>query len=495
MGNTIAKTKKWKEDKPNPFPQIKEFESCHDIQDWMSSKEYNELNFQRESLVINPPKACQPLGALFAASGFEGTLPFVHGSQGCTAYFRNNLSRHYREPFSAVSTSMTEDAAVFGGLTNMVQGLENAYKLYKPRMIAICTSCMAEVIGDDLNAFIGEARIKEVIPEDLPTPYANTPSFVGSHTKGYDSMLKSILACLTEGKKGKSNGKINIIPGFDPHIANIREIKRILDLMGVKYTVLADNSDVLDSPQTGEFKMYPGGTKLEDVADSINAIATVTLQKFSTLQTLKFIQEKFEQIGILQYPPMSIKATDQLLMEISRLTEKAIPDELKEERGRVVDAATDAHQYIHGKKYAIFGDPDEVYGIVRFLLEMGGEPIHILTATSSKTFEKEIKQLLESSPFAANSKLYLKKDLWHLRTLVLTDPVDMVIGDSHGKFLAREAGIPLVRVGYPIFDRVNLHRYPVIGYQGTLNLITWIANAFIDHLDRTCDDGHFELLR
>ena len=45
---------------------------------------------------------------------------------------------------------MTEDAAVFGGLNNMIDGLANTFNLYKPDMIAVSTTCMAEVIGDDL---------------------------------------------------------------------------------------------------------------------------------------------------------------------------------------------------------------------------------------------------------------------------------------------------------------------------------------------------------
>jgi len=47
---------------------------------------------------------------------------------------------------------MTEDAAVFGGHNNMYEGLKNAYNLYKPKVIAVCTSCMAEVIGDDIES-------------------------------------------------------------------------------------------------------------------------------------------------------------------------------------------------------------------------------------------------------------------------------------------------------------------------------------------------------
>ena len=128
------------------------------MQNGQKAWEYREKNFAREALTVNPAKGCQPLGAMFAAVGFEGTLPFVQGSQGCVAYFRTHLTRHYKEPFSGVSSSMTEDAAVFGGLQNMIDGLANSYQLYKPKMIAVCTTCMAEVIGDDLQAFISNAK-------------------------------------------------------------------------------------------------------------------------------------------------------------------------------------------------------------------------------------------------------------------------------------------------------------------------------------------------
>ena len=57
--------------------------------------DYREKNLAREALVINPAKACQPLGAVFAAAGFERTMSFVHGSQGCVAYYRSHLARHW----------------------------------------------------------------------------------------------------------------------------------------------------------------------------------------------------------------------------------------------------------------------------------------------------------------------------------------------------------------------------------------------------------------
>ena len=201
--------------------------------------EYREKNFAREALTVNPAKACQPLGAVFAAVGFEQTLPFVHGSQGCVAYYRSHFSRHFKEPTSCVSSSMTEDAAVFGGLNNMIDGLANTYNMYKPKMIAVSTTCMAEVIGDDLNAFIKTAKEKGSVPQEFDVPFAHTPAFVGSHITGYDNVMKGIVEHFWDGKASTEpklervpNEKINFIGGFDGYtVGNLREIKRIFNSM------------------------------------------------------------------------------------------------------------------------------------------------------------------------------------------------------------------------------------------------------------------------
>ena len=77
----------------------------------------------REALRINPAKTCQPIGAMYAALGIHGCMPHSHGSQGCCAYHRSHLTRHFKEPVVATSSSFTEGASVFGGLANMTQAL------------------------------------------------------------------------------------------------------------------------------------------------------------------------------------------------------------------------------------------------------------------------------------------------------------------------------------------------------------------------------------
>lgn len=465
------------------------------VTEWTKSQEYREKNFAREALTINPAKACQPLGAVFAALGFEGTLPFVHGSQGCVAYYRSHFSRHFKEPTSAVSSSMTEDAAVFGGLNNLIDGMANAFSLYKPKMIAVSTTCMAEVIGDDLNAYIKNAKEKGSVPQDFDVPFAHTPAFVGSHVTGYDNALKGIIEHFWNGKAATaprlertSNGKLNFIGGFDGYtVGNMREIKRLFDLMGVEYTILGDNSDVWDTPSDGEFRMYDGGTRLEDAANAIHAQATISMQEFCTEKTLDLIEASGQEVCAFNHP-IGVEGTDRFLMEVSRLTGKPIPDAITKERGRLVDAIADSNAHIHGKKFALYGDPDLTLGLAAFLLELGAEPTHILSTNGGKEWEQKVEALLASSPFGKNCHVYSGRDLWHMRSLLFTEPVDFLIGNTYGKFLERDTKTPLIRIGFPIFDRHHHHRYPVWGYQGGLNVLVTILDKIFDHMDATTND-------
>ena len=469
-------------------------EKIDEVFNWTTTQEYQELNFNREALTVNPAKACQPLGAVLCSLGFEKTLPYVHGSQGCVAYFRTYFNRHFKEPIACVSDSMTEDAAVFGGQKNMFDGLENAKAMYKPEMIAVSTTCMAEVIGDDLNAFIGNAKKAGHVPEEYPTPFAHTPSFVGSHTTGWDNMFEGIARYFTlnnmEDKEVGSNGKINIVPGFETYLGNYRVIHRMLKEMGVSYSFLCDPTEVLDTPADGQFRMYAGGTTIDEVKDAPNATDTLLLQPWQLVKTKKFVKNTWKQPATDMTIPMGLEWTDEFLMKVSELTGQPIPESLEVERGRLVDMITDSHAWLHGKKFGLYGDADFVMGMTKFLLELGAEPIHVLCNHANKRWKKAMEKVLADSPYGANSEVHIGKDLWHFRSLMFTNKPDFMIGNSYGKFIQRdtlykgkEHEVPLIRIGFPIFDRHHMHRDTTLGYEGAMYMMRMLVNSVLERLD------------
>ena len=486
-------------------------EKIDEVFQWTTTKEYQDLNFNREALTVNPAKACQPLGAVLCALGFEKTMPYVHGSQGCVAYFRTYFNRHFKEPVACVSDSMTEDAAVFGGQKNMMAGLENAKALYKPEIIAVSTTCMAEVIGDDLNAFINNTKKAGHIEQDFPTPYAHTPSFVGSHTTGWDNMFEGMIRYFTlnymDDKKVGSNGKINLVPGFETYLGNFRVMHRMMKEMGVDYTLMSDPSEVLDTPADGTFRMYAGGTTQAELKDSPNAIDTLLLQPWQLEKTKKFVQTIWHQPATAINIPMGLQWTDEFLMKISELTGKPIPASLELERGRLVDMMTDSHTWMHGKKFSLYGDADFVMGMTNFLLEMGAEPTDVLCNHANKRWLKAMEKMLKDSPYGQNTVVHTGKDLWHFRSLVFTNKPDFMIGNSYGKFIQRdtfykgeEFEVPLIRIGFPIFDRHHLHRMTTLGYEGAIYMLTTLVNAVLEQLDKETKgmgttDYNYDLVR
>ncbi|QUN05348.1 nitrogenase molybdenum-iron protein subunit beta [Shewanella yunxiaonensis] len=497
--------------KRGAFEESVDADKVKEVFDWTTTKEYQELNFNRKHITIDPAKACQPLGAVLCALGFENTLPYVHGSQGCVAYFRTYFNRHFKEPVACVSDSMTEDAAVFGGQKNMFAGLENAYALYKPEVIAVSTTCMAEVIGDDLNAFIGNAKKEGHLPESVPTPFAHTPSFVGSHVTGWDGMFEGFLRYFTlnemADKTVGSNGKINIVPGFETYLGNYRVIHRMLKEMDVDYSFLCDPSEVLDTPADGEYRMYAGGTPIADLKDAPNAISTLLLQPDQLSKTKKFVTDTWKQeVPDLQIP-MGLEWTDNFVMKVSELTGKPIPASITKERGRLVDMMTDSHTWLHGVTISLFGDPDYLTGMCKFLTELGCEVKHVLCHNGSKRWRKQLEAMLAETPYGKDAQVFTGKDLWHFRSLMFTEKPDLMIGNSYGKFIERdtkakgaEFEVPLVRIGFPIFDRHHLHRQSTLGYEGAMYILTTLVNEVLAKLDRDTmelgkTDFAFDLVR
>ncbi len=96
---------------------------------------------------------------------------------------------------------------MFGGLANMTQALQNIFTIYNPKIVAVHTTCLSEVIGDDIPMMIKKATEEGIIPAGKYVIHANTPSFVGSHVTGFASMVTGMVKYLAESS-GKTEAQL-----------------------------------------------------------------------------------------------------------------------------------------------------------------------------------------------------------------------------------------------------------------------------------------------
>jgi len=446
---------------------------------------------ERNALRINPAKTCQPIGAMYAALGINKCLPHSHGSQGCCAYHRSSLTRHYKDPIMAGTSSFTEGASVFGGQANLLQAINTIFTVYEPDVIAVHSTCLSETIGDDMGQIAKKAEEEGKIPEGKFVIHAATPSYVGSHVTGFATMTKNMALQFAQ-KTGIKEDHVNVIPGYvEP--SDMKEIKRILSEMKVKNIMFPDTSGVVNSPMTGKFKMYPdGGVTVDELMETGDSAFTFALGKWASEEAAKGLDAKFSIPFEVLDLPIGHKATDRFIDSLRKNAGVSVPESLKLERGQLLDVISDMQQYMYQKRVAIAGDPDQMIALTEFLVSLGMFPAYVITGTPGKKFEERIKEITKDIP--CEVKVKAEGDLFLLHQWIKNDSVDLLMGGTYMKYIARDEDIPLVRFGFPIYDRIGHSYFPTVGYMGGLRLVEKILDRIMDRQDRDCPEEKFELV-
>jgi nitrogenase molybdenum-iron protein beta chain len=377
-------------------------------------------------------------------------------------------------------------------MANLTQALENIFTIYKPELVAVHTTCLSEVIGDDIAMIIARARNDGKLAPDQIVMHTNTPSFTGSHVTGFSNQCASTVKYFSESS-GETKNVVNLFPGWvEP--ADMRELKRMTKEMGMNYILFPDTSGVLDCAHTGHYEMYPsGGTTLAEIKAMGDSFQTIAMGPAASTAAAVGLEKKCNVPSKIIDLPLGLTNTDAFINALRVAGQIEVPASIEEERGRLIDMMSDMAQYTHDKKVAIFGDPDNVVAMVRFLVELDMKPAIVITGSPSKHFESTIKEICGENNPDVEVKSY--SDIHYLHQWIKNHPVDLLMGNGFGKFVARaEGNIPFVRFGFPIMDRIGHRAFPTVGYMGAMRLIEKISDQFFDYRDRNDPDEKVELI-
>ncbi len=436
---------------------------------------------------INPCKMCMPMGAAIAFKGIENGMFMLHGSQGCSTYIRRHMAGHYNEPVDIASSSLNEKGTVYGGESNLKKGLDNMVKLYNPQVIGVATTCLAETIGEDIGRILSEVAETGDF-EGVSLIPVSTPGYGGSEFEGYYSALCSIVKTIV--KETFPNGKVNVIAGMlNP--GDIRNIKSLLNAFGIDYILLPDISNTLDAPYSTKYRRIPeGGTKIPDIEKMAGAAATIEIGLTipESLSPGKYLLEKFNIPLYRCSLPIGIENTDVLINILAQISGKPIPTGLKEERGRYIDGMIDSHKYNAEGRAVIYGNPELVAAVSRLCMENGITPVLICTGTQNS----EVKTLLKNW-FKDSEPLFLDDiDFETIRKHAVQLKANILLGNSDGKYITEKEGIPLVRIGFPIHDRMGGQRLISTAYNGSQTLLDNITNILLENKHSTYRKSLFD---
>lgn len=447
-----------------------------------------ELKEKERAGVINPIFTCQPCGAQYASIGIKDCIGIVHGGQGCVMFVRLLFSQHFKESFELASSSVHEDGAVFGALNRVEEAVDVLLMRYPHvKVVPIISTCSTEVIGDDIDGVV-----RKLNNELLKEKYAgrevhlipiHTPSFVGSMITGYDAAVKDFVTYFA--KKTTPNEKINLITGW-VNPGDVTTLKHLLKEMDIDAAVLFEIEN-FDAPMmpSGNTAAH-GDTTVEDLQDTANAIGTIALNRYEGGKAAQYLESEFEVPAIIGPTPIGIRNTDTFLKNLSAMTGKPIPDSLVRERGIALDAISDlVHMFFADKKVAIYGNPDLVIGLAEFCLDLEMKPVLLLLGDDNSNYDKDSRIIALKENVDYNMEIIKNADLWELENRIKNEglELDLILGHSKGRFTSIDYNIPMLRVGFPVYDRAGMYRHPVVGYEGATWLAEQMANLLFSDME------------
>jgi len=420
----------------------------------------------KKSCAVYPLKLSQPMGAAYCFLGIDKSMPIMHGSQGCAAFAKTFLTRHFREPIPMQTTALSEIATVIGGDSNIHEAIKNVIDKNNPNVVGLVSTGVSETRGDDIIGSL--KRFKSNFPDyaDKKIVYVSTPDYLGSFETGYEKALLEVVKALVEPPRRKYRDKVNIFVSYALTAGDIEEIKDMLKDFELDAVVIPDFSRSIGL--MSDFSPITiGGTTLEEIQGLASSSFSIAIG-YSSKAAAEYLEKEYNVPMFYFESLLGLKSTDEFYELLIKLTGREPSDKYKRYRSRLLDTMADGQFYFSGKSVALGLGPDLLTSLVLFLKEELG--LNIEYAVSP--VHTPNLDLLPIDTVYIGDLEDIKLNAKH---------VDMIISNTNGQHIAKYFKVPLLRIGIPIFDRVGHFFRTYVGYKGTLEFLCELTNLFLEH--------------
>ena len=434
-----------------------------------------EIVKRNKALSVSPLKASQTIGAALAFLGFRRAMPMLHGSQGCTAFGKVFFVRHFREPIPLQTTAMDQVSTVMGSEDSVVEGLRTICEKNAPSLLGVPTTGLSETQGSDVNMAVKDFRKKYPQFDTVPVVAVSTPDFSGCLETGFAKAVEAIVATLVPPANGagsvpgRRRRQVNVLVGASLTPGDLEELKEIIESFGLRPLLVPDLSDSLDG-HLGEDDFSPltiGGTEVSELQTLGDAAATLVVGA-----SMHKAADKLHALtGVPDYRLdhlMGLHAVDDLIVALHEISGEPVPERLERQRAQLQDAMLDCHFMLGMSRFAVAGDPDLLHAFSELLHGVGAHTVAAVTPVNAPVLKR------------ARTDAVKIGDLEDLEKLARANKAEVLIANSHGVESAQRLGIPLLRAGFPQYDKLGGYQKTWIGYRGTRHTLFDLANIMLE---------------
>jgi nitrogenase molybdenum-iron protein NifN len=417
-------------------------------------------------VTVDPLRHSAPLGAVLGFLGVAGCMPLLHSSQGCAAMVKTLLTRHYRESIPLQTSALTEVTTILGSGDSLLTGIATVADRLQPEVIAVITTGLVDAAGEDVRRTL---KLRSPGPGAPPVVLAAVSDLGGGLEHGYAVAVEALISTLVLPRAGAAlhdqvPGQVTLLPGPALGPLDVEELRESAEAFGLRAVVLPDSSRSLDGHLDADWEpLLSGGTPLNTVATAGRSTEVLVLGA-----GLGPAGRMLAGTDAWVVPhAVGLDASDALIGQLAAVSGRDVPEALRQWRSRLTDAFLDASGVLAGRRVALALEPDLLAGVAALLTEAG---CHIVTAIT---------------PAAAD----------HLQDLTCDEVVvgdfedaeerardggaELLVASSHGAATAQRLGIPLLRLGFPVVDRLGAQHLTSVGYRGSLRLLFAAANELL----------------
>lgn len=421
----------------------------------------------KKPLAVSPVKSGQPLGAILASMGLEQSIPLVHGAQGCSAFAKVFFIQHFHDPIPLQSTAMDPTTTVMGADTNIITALHTLCSRNNPRAIVLLSTGLSEAQGSDISRVVRQFRQEFPRFKAVSILTVSTPDFYGSLENGYSAVVESIIEQWVAEKPQSAtrNRRVNLLLSHLLTPGDVELLRSYVEAFGLQPVMVPDLSQSLDGHlASGDFQpVTQGGTSsrmIEQMGQNLCTISVgVSLNRAASL----LAQRSKGDVVTLPHL-MTLEMCDRFINQLREISGRDVPAWIERQRGQLQDAMIDCHMWLQGAGVAMAAEGDLLAAWCDFALSQGMRPWPLVAPVSMPSLlNLPVEQVVIG-------------DLEDMQDLLCKQPVDLLVTNSHGVDLAEQFGIPLIRAGFPIYDRLGEFRRSRQGYSGIRDTLFELAN-------------------